>query len=122
VSWSLWDGGRAKAEYVVAQAQADALRSRDEEFQARLDVELTDRRLELESAQAAVSAADEGVAAAAEVHRVMGERFEAGVATSTDVLDAHQAWLEAALERTRLLAAVRIAEARLRRALGAPVR
>jgi outer membrane protein len=122
VSWSIWDGGRAKAEYVVAQAQADALRSRDEEFQARLDVELTDRRLELESAQAAVSAADEGVAAAAEVHRVMGERFEAGVATSTDVLDAHQAWLEAELERTRLLAAVRIAEARLRRALGAPVR
>jgi len=43
----------------------------------------------------------------------------AGVATSTDVLDADLAWLEAELERTHLAAALRLDEAALLRAVGA---
>lgn len=50
------------------------------------------------------------------------ERFSAGVATSTDVLDAETALLQAELDRTRALANARIADARLLRALGAPTR
>jgi outer membrane protein TolC len=40
------------------------------------------------------------------------------VATSTEVLDAQVALLEASLERTRLQASLRVSEARLRRAVG----
>jgi outer membrane protein TolC len=46
------------------------------------------------------------------------ERFAAGVADSTDVLDAEVALLEAELECTRLAASVRLAEAALLRAVG----
>ena len=46
------------------------------------------------------------------------ERFAAGVATTTDLLDAQQDQLEAELQRTRALANVKLAEARLARALG----
>ena len=55
---------------------------------------------------------------AVEARRVVQERFTAGVATNTDLLDAQQDQLEAELQRTRALANVRLAEARLARALG----
>ncbi len=64
------------------------------------------------------TASDEAVAAATEAHRVVAERFNAGVATSTDVLDAQLALLQAELERTQLMAALRVNEARLLRAVG----
>ena len=44
---------------------------------------------------AALDAADVGIGAATEAHRVIGERFGAGVATSTDVVDAQVAVLQA---------------------------
>jgi outer membrane protein TolC len=49
---------------------------------------------------------------------VIGERYRAGVATSTDVLDAEIALLQAELERTRAIASERLAIARLERAVG----
>ena len=55
---------------------------------------------------------------AAEVRRVVGDRFTVGVATSTDVLDAQVALLDAEVEGARLQASLRIAEARLLRAAG----
>jgi outer membrane protein len=122
VTWSLWDNGRARADRALALAQADALTHRQREFESRLAVEVSQRLLDLESGRAAVEASAEAVAAAAEVHRVMRERYDAGVSTSTEVLDAHIAWLDASLERTRLLAALRIAESRLQRTLGDPIR
>ena len=88
------------------------------EFDDRLAVDVRRRQLELEAAAAGVAAADEGVAAAAEARRVVAERFAAGVATSTDVLDAEVALLEAELGRTRRAAEVRLAEARLLRTVG----
>jgi outer membrane protein TolC len=49
---------------------------------------------------------------------VVGERFTAGVATNTEVLDAQLALLQAELDRTRAIASARLASARLERALG----
>ncbi len=74
--------------------------------------------LDLESGRAALAASTEAVAAASEARRVVAERFRAGVATSTDMLDAEVAQLEAELERTRLQAGQRLAEAALVRAAG----
>ena len=46
------------------------------------------------------------------------ERYGAGVIAQTEVFDADVALLEAELDRTRAIAGVRFAEARLARALG----
>ena len=73
---------------------------------------------QLDSSRQAVVAADEEIRAAAEAERAVGERYKAGVATTTDVLDAQVARLQAELDRTRAIANVRLAEARLERALG----
>ncbi len=72
----------------------------------------------LDASREAVTAADEEIRAAADAERVVSERYKAGVTTGTDVLDAQVARLQAELDRTRALANVRLAEARLERALG----
>jgi outer membrane protein TolC len=120
VRWNLWDGGRARADRAASVAEANALGHRVDEFDARLGVEIRQRTLEIASAEAALAASADAVAAATEARRVLGERSSVGVATSTEVLDADVALLEAELERTRLLASLRIAEARLMRTVGTP--
>jgi outer membrane protein len=118
VTWTLWDGGRRRAEQAEASALARAAGTRVGDFDRQVGFEVRARALELDSARSAIAAAGEGVAAATEARRVVGERFAAGVATSTDVLDAETAVLQAALDRTRALANAHLAEARLQRAIG----
>ncbi|MBP6716721.1 MAG: TolC family protein [Acidobacteria bacterium] len=118
VTWQLFDGGKAKADRAAAAAQATALERRRDDFDAMLGLELRQRRLDVESGRAALEATAEAIAAATEARRVVEERFRAGVATSTDVLDAQTALLEAELERTRIAATLRLNEARLLRAAG----
>jgi outer membrane protein TolC len=118
VGWTLWDGGRTAADLAAAAAQASAARHRLAEFDSVLDVEVRQRVLEIDSGHAAVAAADEAVRAATEARRVVAERYGAGVGTQADVLDAELALLQSELDRTRALAGVRLAEARLARAMG----
>ncbi|HNV01983.1 MAG TPA: TolC family protein [Vicinamibacterales bacterium] len=118
VAWPLWDGGRAKAEIAEAAASRRALAERLAEFDAALGFEVRQRRLDLESARASIRAATDEVASAAEARRVVAERFKAGLVTSTEVLDAQQELLAAQFDRTRALAAARLAAARLDRAVG----
>jgi outer membrane protein TolC len=118
VAWPLWDGGRVKAEVAEVAANRRALVQRLAEFDTVIGFEVTERRLDLESARASIRAASDEVASAAEARRVVAERFKAGLVSSTEVLDAQQALLAAQFDRTRALAAARLAEARLDRAVG----
>lgn len=117
-TWSLWDAGRTAAEAAQATAMATAERARLAELDSVIGMEVRQRTLDLESSRAAVDAARDALDSAEEAMRVASNRFAAGVATSTDVLDVQLARLQADLDRTRALANVRLAEARLARALG----
>jgi outer membrane protein TolC len=117
-SWTLWDGGRITAESAEARAASRALRARQADVQSLITTEIRQRQLDLESARAALDAAEAGVRSAAESRRVVQERFTVGVATSTDVTDAQVTLLQAELDRTRALASIRLAQARLERARG----
>jgi outer membrane protein len=118
INWELWNGGRTKAEVAEAHGQATAARERLAELDSVIALEVRQRQLDLQSALAQVETANAGVKSAMEARRVVQERFTAGVATSTDLLDAQQDQLQAELDRTRALANVRLAEAQLARALG----
>lgn len=118
VNWNFVDFGRAKAQAAEASAAAAATRERIAEFDSIVAADVRQRLLDLDSSQAMVRAAGDAVRAAAEARRVITDRFAAGVATSTDVLVAQVALLENELARTRALAGVRLAEARLQRSLG----
>lgn len=116
LSWSLWDGGRRRAEQAEASSSTRAVQARLTEFDRQLAFELQQRQLELDSARSAIEASADGVRSAAETRRVVAERYRAGVVTSTDLLDAEVALLQAELDRTRALSAAALAEARLERA------
>ena len=118
LSWSMWDSGRRRAEQAEAGAMRRALAARAADFDRQLVFEVEQRRLEVASAEAAIGTAEDGVRAAVEARRVLGERFAAGVATSAEVLDAETAVLLAELDRTRAIATLRLAVATLERALG----
>ena len=118
VTWSIWDGGRVKADRAEATATARAAEARVGDFDRQLSFEVQQRLLEVQSSRAEIVAATAGVRAATEARRVVNERFAAGVATATDVLDGETALLQAELDRTRALASARLADARLERAVG----
>jgi outer membrane protein len=118
VSWPLFDGGRARGEMAEAAALTRATQERLAEFDSTLAVEIRQRLSERISSRAAIDAATDAVRSATEARRVVGDRFAAGVATSTDVLDAQVALLQAELDRTQAVASARLADARLARALG----
>jgi outer membrane protein len=118
VNWPLFDGGRARSEAAEAAANTRATEERLADVDAALEVELRQRLSEVQASRAAVEAAAVGVRSATEARRVLGERFAAGVATNTEVLDAQVALLQAELDRTQAIANARLADARLARALG----
>jgi outer membrane protein TolC len=118
MTWLLWDSGKAKADRATAIAQADAVGYQIEAQDDLMVLEIRQRLWDLDAARAALAASGEAVVAATEARRVVQERFSAGVATSTELLDAEVALLEAELERTRLAASLRLNEARLIRSVG----
>ena len=120
VGWAVFDWGRTKAQASEVAALAEAARERLAEFDTVVAADVRQRLLDLDSSLALVQAASDAVKSAAEARRVVGDRFNAGVATSTDVLVAQVALLENGLARTRALASVKLAEARLQRAVGRP--
>lgn len=118
VNWNFFDFGRARSQAAEAAAVVTATRERIAEFDSIVSADVRQRLLDLDSSQAMVRAAADAVKSAADARRVVTDRFSAGVATATDVLVAQVALLENELARTRALAGVRLAEARLERVMG----
>lgn len=118
VSWQLWDSGRAKADRAEAVANQAALTERRRDVETQIAADVRKSSLDLATSRAALVPARLAVTAAQETRRVVNDRFEAGVATTLDVLDAQLAQMQAELERTRVLADIRLAEARLARVVG----
>lgn len=118
VNWTLWDGGRHRADQAEAAAASRAIDARAADFDRQVTFEVQQRWLELDSSRAAIGAAIDGVRSATEARRVVSERFTAGVIASSEVIDADLAVLQAELDLTRARANARLAEARLERAIG----
>ncbi len=118
VSWQFWDSGRAAAERTEAQASATVLRERKAETETQIRADVQKQMGDLATSRAALVPAQLGVTSAEETQRVVSDRFDAGVAATIDVLDAQVAVLQAQLDRTRVLADIRLSEARLARILG----
>jgi outer membrane protein TolC len=118
VSWSVFDGGRRSAGEARARAQADAAAAQLRELDRAIRLEVTQRSLELRTAQARVAVAERSIESAAESRRVAADRYREGVIPSSELLDAEVAHERASLARTEALAAQRLAAASLDRAVG----
>jgi outer membrane protein TolC len=122
VGVSVWvspfDGGRTSAAVAQATAQAEALRHQLEDAERLVALDVTSRLLDLGSAEAALAVTERNIEAARENVRVSRDRYQEGVTSSSDLLDAETALLRASLDRTGAVAQQRLAVARLERALG----
>ena len=117
-SWTVFDGGKARADVAAAGfAERAALQDR-EELARRIRLEVANDRRNLESAVAAVEAADAARAAAGEREKEAEERHAAGLAPMVDILDAQAQLAAADQQQVNARAASWAAAAVLARAVG----
>jgi outer membrane protein len=117
-SWTLFDGGKARADTATVQfSERAALQDRDE-LTRRILVEVQNDRRNLESALAAVLAADAARAAGIEREKEAQERHAAGLVSMVDVLDAQAQLASADQQQVNARAASWIAASLLARATG----
>lgn len=118
VSMPIFDGWRTRAS--VQQATAQHRAAELEEQRVARDRALAVRRahLQLASAQAALAGRREGVALAAEAHRLAAVRLENGLATPLERLDAELALTTARVQLVDALHALNLARAALELAVG----
>jgi outer membrane protein TolC len=117
-SWTLFDGGKSRADTAASQAgQRAAARERDE-IARRIALEVETGRRNLESALAAISAADDARAAARERETAARERHAAGLAAMVEILDAEAQLAATEQQQINVRAAAWLADAALARAVG----
>ncbi len=118
VSWKILDGGRSSAAAAQTEAQTDALRAQLKDLESLIRLDVTTRRLALESALAGKAVALRGIEAARDAVRVSKDRYLEGVLSSSELLDAETRLLRAQLEGTQAEAQIQTALADLTRAVG----
>jgi outer membrane protein len=118
LTWSVFDGGRRSASEARARAQADAARASLRELDRAIRLEVTQRALELHTAEARLAVAERSLESAKENRKVAADRYREGVIPSSELLDAEVALERAGLQRTEAQALVRLSVAALDRAVG----
>lgn len=117
-SWQIFDGSRTKEEVATLQAAQRAILHDRGELERQIMLEVATARLELQSALEAVVAADASATAAAAWEEDSSERYAAGIAMLSELLDAQADLTAAQVAQVRARASAWIAEAALHRAVG----
>lgn len=96
-SWALFSGGSELADQRAARAQREAARAMVEAAEAGARLDVAARRNELDVALATAAIAERAVGQSAEAERIVARKYEGGLATVTELLEA-----TAIATRTRL--------------------
>lgn len=114
----LFDGGRTSARVEEENVRLAAQRQRLRKLQLQIDLEIETAQANLSSAQERIAGADKAVALAQESLRIEEEKYALARGTAQEVLDAQSALLEAQTNRIRALADANTATAQLALATG----
>lgn len=118
VRWNLSLGGAEAARLRAATEARSRSAAEAEDRRAGVQVEVVSALRRLQAANARRSAGLAAVDQARESQRITRDRFEAGLATVTDVLRASSAVVEAESQRVSAVVDAMVSEATLRRAIG----
>lgn len=118
LSWDIWNWRTTKHLSDQAEAFHTQARYALEQLKDNVSLEVTHSHLSLAQSKDRVVVATMGVGLAEENYRTTRERFASGTATSTELLDAEVALLQAKLNHTVSLVDSEVAHASLVRALG----
>ncbi len=118
VSWSPHDLLNGERQADEARAQRDQVRADLLAFEDTVRLQVADAFTSYLSARASLDAAHLGIEAAEESYRVQMERYRAGAATASDLIDASAEQVRAQLDLVNAAIDARVALARLERATG----
>jgi outer membrane protein len=118
VSLDIWNWGTTIHQTDQAQAQVAEARDALGQMKDGITLDLTQAYLNLQQAQERIDVAGQGVKQAEENHRVTSKRFNAGLASTSDLLDAEVALLQAKTNQTNALVDFQLAQARIEKAIG----
>jgi len=117
-SWKVFDGSQTKARAAAVEAEQRALQQDRGELERKIRLEVETTRLELESALKAVTAADASATAATAWEEASSERYAAGLALLSELLDAQADLTAAEAAQIRTRVAAWMADATLQRVVG----
>lgn len=118
LQWKIWDWQvtryqteQSEARYIQAVESSNALKD-------NVSVEVTQNYLSLSPAKERITVSDESVSQAQENYTVVENKYKAGTATSTDVLEAETLLLQSKINKLTAIVDYELALAKLNRSLG----
>lgn len=121
IQFNLFDGGVTAGKIKEAQANLQGAQSQLTSVQYAVISDVTQAYLNLKSAEQRVATADSEVKNAEEALRLAQGRYNSGLGTFLDVLDAQTALLTANTNRVNTQSAVNQTRSAMERALGQPI-
>jgi outer membrane protein TolC len=118
ISLDIWNWGRTHHQTSQAKAQLNQAQDAMAQLRDAVQLEITADYLGLQKAIEAVDVARDGVSQADENYRMTKDKFEAGIASNTDLLDAEVALLQARTSYTAAVVDRRLAKAKLQASVG----
>jgi outer membrane protein TolC len=118
--WDLWDGFSTRAKGREAEANLESAREEQRKLRLALILEAERAQLDLTAADERVAVSAKTVELAAESASLTRNRFEQGLALSTQLIDAETALVTVRVRRAEAESDQRIAVAALRKALALP--
>ena len=117
-TWTPFTNPADIADLRTAGARGDAARAQAEAAQANARLEVEQTRTALQVALARLSIAERAVAQSAEAHRIVGRKYEGGLAQIAELLDAQAVETQSALGFSQARWSAIVAAAERLRALG----
>jgi len=117
-SWSPFAGASEIAELQATGGREDAARAMSDASRERAALEARQTAHSLRAALARLAIAERSVAQSAEAHRIVAHKYEGGLATVIELLDAAAVETQTALGHSAARYAVIVAAAERRKALG----
>jgi outer membrane protein len=120
LQWDLWDGFSSRAKTREASANLESAREEERKLRLAIGFEAEQARLDLDAANERLSVTEKSVEQAEESAKLTRDRFEQGLAISTQLIDVETALVAARVRRAEAESDQRIAIAALRKALALP--
>ena len=117
-SWSLFTGGSSWADIQTTAGRESGARAQADAAAAHALLEAEQSKTKLQVALTRLDIAERSVAQSAEAHRIVGRKYDGGLATVAELLDAQAADIRSALGLSQARYAAIVAGAALRQALG----
>ena len=117
-SWNIFSGASDLGEERASAARAAAAQAQEEAARANASLDVEQSRTALDVALTRLSIAECTTVQSAEAHRIVGRKYEGGLATVVELLDAQATELQSALALSQVRWGAIVAAANRLRALG----